>query len=154
MCQLPVIVPLIAQFKDFRNPCLVCLLTNFQIGLSCLPGICRILHSRCSLSRTLITNLLCKRKHLLFDLNRTLCFVFQSLGLILDVVAHSYITEPRMAWVGRDLKAHLVPKPAMSLLPHHQIRLLRVLSSLSVGTAEKWSIYLLWASFSCLCQPV
>ncbi|NXF75326.1 KSR2 Kinase, partial [Sclerurus mexicanus] len=45
--------------------------------------------------------------------------------------------NPRMAWLGRDLKAHPVPPPAMGWDTFHQPRLLQAPSNLAVDTSAQ-----------------
>lgn len=49
--------------------------------------------------------------------------------------------NPRMVWFGKDLKAHLIPHPAMGRDSFHHPRVLRATSSLALDTpssGESW----------------
>jgi len=51
-----------------------------------------------------------------------------------------------MVSVGRDLKAHPVPTPAMGWFPPHQLRLPRTPFSLALGTSRDGAPSAIWAA--------
>jgi len=51
-----------------------------------------------------------------------------------------------MPWVGGDLKAHPVPTPCHGLDAHHQTRLLRAPSNLTLSTSRDGAPTALWAA--------
>jgi len=51
-----------------------------------------------------------------------------------------------MAWVGRDLKDHVVPTPCHRLVATHQLRLPRAPSNLALSTSRDGASTALWAA--------
>jgi len=74
------------------------------------------------------------------------------LGIILPQISLSrllYLQNYRMAWVGKDVKSHLVQPPATGRATPHQLRLPRAPSSLALSASRDGAST---ASQGILCQ--